>query len=249
MKKLLILFAITSLISCNKENTGNCFQTAGTIIKKEVTVKPFSKILIHKRVGLIIEQGETQKVVIETGKNLLPDISVKVENGVLIAENFNDCNFVRKYGLTKIHVTAPNITEIRNASEQEVNSKGILKYPSLYLRANGIKSEFLPVGDFNITIANDNLRIWGNGITVFRIKGKTNNLNISLSDKDPRFEGRELTAQKVTINQVSSNDILVYPVQELKGAIRSTGDVISYNKPPVIDVKILNPKYGKLLFK
>lgn len=249
MKKIFTLFLIIALTSCNSENATDCFKTAGKTIKKEVSVNPFTKIVVHKRVGLIIEQGEKQKVVIETGKNLLPNIKLKVENGVLIIENFNECNFFRKYGKTKIHVTAPNITEIRNASEQDIVSKGILKYPNLYLKSAGEKTKFLPVGDFNLTVDNTNLKIWSNGISTLRVKGKTKMLSISFSDGDTRFEGENLIAQKVKISHISSNDIVVFPVQELSGAIRSTGNVISYNKPPVVTIKVLNPKYGKLIFK
>lgn len=249
MKKIFILLFTTILISCNSENASDCFKTAGKMVKKEVSVNPFTKIVVHKRVGLIIEQGEKQKVIIETGKNLLPDIKVKVKDGILIVENFNECNFFRKYGKTKIHVTAPNITEIRNASEQDVFSKGILKYPNLYLKSVGEKTTFLPVGNFNLSVDNTNLKVWSNGISTLRIKGKTKILEVSFSDGNTRFEGKDLIAQKVNISHISSNDIVVFPVQELSGAIRSTGNVISYNKPPVVTIKVLNPKYGKLIFK
>ena len=42
-----------------------------------------------------------------------------------------NCNFVRDYGLTKVYVTAPNVSEITNNSEFTVHSIGVLNYPNL----------------------------------------------------------------------------------------------------------------------
>jgi len=51
-----------------------------------------------------------------------------------------------------------------------------------------------------------------------------------------RFEGRNLVAQKVEIYHRGSNDIIVNPIQELKGDLYGTGNLISINTPPVLEV-------------
>ncbi|WP_456420537.1 head GIN domain-containing protein [Lutibacter sp.] len=247
MKKLAYISCFILLISCNKENVNNCLQTAGEIVQQEITVDTFDKILVNKRVELIITDGPIQKVVIETGKNLLPDIEVKVENKQLILTNNNTCNIFRDYGLTKIHVTSPNINTIRNASEQRVISNGTLTYPLLYLRSSGEKKKFLATGDWHLTIENEKVIVWGNGVANFYINGSSNNLDIGFTDGDTRFEGENFIVQNIDVKNVSSNDIIIYPVQSLTGSIHSVGDVISYNKPPIVDVEILSE--GKLIFK
>jgi hypothetical protein len=238
---LLLLF-----ISCDKENSNDCLQTAGKIIQKEISVDTFDKILVNKKVELIISQGP-QKVIIETGENLISDVLAEVIEGELILSNYNTCNFFRDYGLTKIHVTSPNITTLRNASEYQVSSKGILTFPSIFLKSVGEKRERLAVGDWHLNIVNSKVRIWGNGIANFYITGKTDDLNISFSDGDTRFEGQNFEAQHISVRQVSSNDILINPIESLTGSIHSVGDVISFNKPPIIDVDVQSD--GKLIFK
>ncbi|VAW23675.1 hypothetical protein MNBD_BACTEROID04-644 [hydrothermal vent metagenome] len=247
MKKLAYISYFILLISCNKENVSNCLQTAGKIVQQEITVDTFDKILVNKRVELIITDGPVQKVVIETGKNLLPDIEVKVVNKQLILTNNNTCNFFRDYGLTKIHVTSPNINTIRNASEQRVISNGTLTYPSLYLRSSGEKKEFLATGDWHLTIENEKVIIWANGVANFYINGSSNNLDIGFTDGDTRFEGENFIVQNIDVKNVSSNDIIIFPVESLTGSIHSVGDVISYNRPPIVDVEILSE--GELIFK
>lgn len=248
MKKIVLLICFVCFISCDDENAGDCFQTAGPMIQQEFEVPVFDRILIHKKVALVITEGETQKVVVETGKNLMNDISVEVENKEIIIRDNNSCNFVRDYGLTTVFITSPNITRIRNASEFTVKSNGVLTYPNLYLMSVGNKNKYLAIGDFYVTVDNEKLRVWSNAVANLYIDGKTNNLDIFFSDGDPRFEGRSLIAKNVTVNQISSNDIIVFPTDSLTGEIHSTGDVISYNRPPYVNV-VENNKYGKLIFK
>lgn len=247
MKKLVYISCFILFISCNKENINNCLQTAGKIIQYEIDVPPFDKILVHKKIELIITEGAEQKVTIETGENLLPDVSIEVIDGELNLVNNNTCNIFRDYGLTKVYVTSPNITTIRNASEQNITSNGTLTYPSLYLQSSGEKSKFLAVGDFHLTIENESVRIWSNGIATMYLKGTTTNLDINFSDGDPRFEGCDFIAKNIHIKQVSSNDMLVYPTESLTGNIHSVGDVISYHKPPTIKVDVQS--VGSLIFK
>lgn len=247
MKKLLYLICLISIISCNSEGAGDCLQTAGDIIQQEIEVPTFSKILVMKKVELILTEGPVQKVVVETGENLLSDIEVKVVDNQIILENHNSCNFFRNYGITKVYITSPNISEIRNASELNVSSNGVLTYPSLYLQSTGEKSEFLGVGDWHLTIKNNTVTILSNGISTFYLNGTTTNLDVLFSDGDCRFEGQNFEVQNVKVSQVSSNDILINPIQSLKGSIHSTGDVISFNKPPIVEVDIQSK--GSLIFK
>ncbi|RXP57889.1 DUF2807 domain-containing protein [Lutibacter sp. HS1-25] len=248
LKKIIYIITLILIGSCNSENANNCFQTAGKTTQKEVDVPFFDKVVVHEHISLIITQGDTQKVIVETGENLQNDISVEIINNELILKNHNTCNFIREYDLTKIYITVPNLTRIRNASEFNVTSNGVLTYPTLYLMSVGDKSRFLSVGDWYLNIKNQSVSIWGNGIAVFNLEGTTNKLDINFSDGDTRFEGKNFKAQNINVKQVSSNDMVVYPIQSLTGTIHSTGNVISYNQPPTVTLEALG-NYGKLIFK
>lgn len=249
MKKIFFILCSILLISCDDENASNCFQTAGNIIQQEVEVTSFEKVVVHARIELIITQGDEQKVTIETGENLLNDITVEVINNELILKNNNTCNFVREYDLTKIYITAPNLTRIRNASEDNISSNGLLTYKSLELISIGDKDVYLPIGDWYLNIQNEKIKISSNGNAIFHLEGSTDELNLNLFDFcDSRFEGEHLIAQHITVNQISSNDILIYPVESLSGTIYSTGDVISFNRPTTVDIDDLSD-YADLIFK
>lgn len=247
MKKIICICCLITIFSCNSEDAGDCLQTAGTIIQQEIDVPPFNKILVNKKVALVISQGPTQKVIIETGENLMPDIEVQVLDNQIILTNHNTCNFFRDYGITKVYITSPNISEIRNASELNVTSEGLLRFPNLFLESAGIGNTYLAVGDFNLIVENSKVTVLSNGISNFYLSGKTKELTIYFASGDTRLEGKNLISEDVTILQVSSNDILIHPTKSLKGSIHSVGNIISFNKPPIVEVDVLSK--GKLIFK
>ena len=247
MRKIIYLCCLITIFGCNNEDSGDCLQTAGTIIQQEIDVAPFTKILVNKKVALVINEGPIQKVIVETGENLMPDIEVQVLDNQIILTNHNSCNFFRDYGITKVYITSPNISEIRNASELNVTSESLLTFPNLFLESAGIGNTFLAVGDFNLIIDNSKVTVLSNGISNFYLSGKTKDLTIYFANGDTRFEGKNLISENVTILQVSSNDILIHPTKSLKGTIHSVGNVISFNQPPIIEVNVLSK--GKLIFK
>lgn len=247
MKKFLYIFVITiSIIGCDSENANDCFKAAGSIIQQEINLSSFDKIIIHEGVSLIIKEGPTQQVIIESGQNLISDVSVDVSNNQLIVKDKTSCNFVRDYGLTKVYVTAPNITEIRNSSELAVRSDGILTYPNLTIQSEDYQSDYLNVGDFYLSVNNSKLTITSNGISNFYIDGQTTNLTVGFFSGDSRFEGKDLIATNVTVTHKSSNDILVNPQEKIEGAIFSLGDVIVFNQPAIVDV--IEHYRGRLIF-
>ncbi len=247
MRKIIYIILFSVFVACNKENTGDCFQVSGPVLQEEMTVDTFTKILVNKNIGLILKEGLIQKVIVETGKNLLNDVEVSVIDGKLELTDNNDCNYVRDYGITKVYVTAPNITEIRSSTQYEISSDGVLTYPDLSIISEDFGvSDFFAVGDFRLQIDNSSFSLIFNNFSNCFISGKTNNLNIHFASGNSRFEGTDLIAQNVTVNHRGTNDIIVNPQQSLTGSLVSYGDLISKKKPPVVDIKELFR--GRLIF-
>ena len=246
MKKLIVI-AVLFVFACNSENAIDCFQTAGSTVQEEVEVSSFDKILVNRDIELIVKQALEYKVVIETGENLLNDVRVELVGNQLVLTDDNTCNYVREFGITKIYVDAPNLIEIRNASQYEVSSDGILSYPNLSLVSEDFNGNVaFTVGDFRMHITNQNLDIVSNNIASFYINGTTEQLSVRFFSGSGRFEGQNLIAQNVEINHRGSNDMIVHPIQSLTGILRGTGNVIAVNEPPLVDVERIYT--GQLFF-
>lgn len=239
MKKIIYIALAIVLLACNGDKVPNCFQNAGDTIQQVFNVESFDKITVFERVELILTDAPTQSVTVETGEYLMNDVKISVEDGRLIIKDENVCNLTRDYGLTKVYVSAPNITEIRNSSGLAMRSDGILNYPNLTLISEESVNEdvFHTDGDFRIQVNCEDLHVVTNGLSNVFISGTVNNLTIGFYSGDGRFEGANLIAQNIEIFQRSSNDMILNPQESIIGEIRSTGDVILVNEPPVVHVQ------------
>ena len=249
MRKLIYIIGVVLFCSCNGENVPDCFQNSGTIIEREFDVDAFTEIAVFPRIELILTDDLTQKVTVQTGEYLMNDIEVKVVNGKLELHNNNVCNLTRNYGVTKVFVSAPNITQIRNGSSLPVRSNGVLAYNALEIISEDFQEEDAvnTDGNFILEIDCNMFTVNVNNLSTCYISGTVNTANIRFFSGDARFEGRHLIAQDVVIFQRSSNDMIINAQQSLSGEIRSTGDVILVNSPPVIDVEQFYT--GQLIFE
>ena len=247
MKHLFYIGIFSFLFACDSDNAINCLQTTGTIIQQEMEVESFDKILVNRDITLIVKQAASPSVLIETGSNLINDVEVKVENNQLILTDNNTCNLVRDFGITKIVVSTPTLSEIRTSTQYTITSEGILSFENLTLISENFNiPDLFTVGDFDLRVNSDNVTVLSNGLSTFYLNGVVNNLSISYFAGDGRFEAENLEAQNVTIFHRGSNDMIVNPQQSITGSIVATGNVIAKNQPPEVNIEELFT--GRLIF-
>ncbi|MDB9721043.1 DUF2807 domain-containing protein [Winogradskyella sp.] len=246
MKKL-IYISLLLIFACNSEDANDCFQTSGTIIQEEVDVPNFERILVNRDIELIIKEATDYKVTVETGENLINDVEVVVVGNQLVLIDNNNCNYVRDYGITKVFVEAPNLIEVRTSSQYEISSDGILNYNDLTLFSEDFNggSEFT-VGDFRLSVNSENVSVSSNNISFFYLDGLVENLFVGFFSGSGRFEGANLIAQNISVYHRGSNDMVVNPIQSLSGELRGTGDLLSVNQPPLVNVERFY--IGQLIF-
>ncbi|MEM7086818.1 MAG: head GIN domain-containing protein [Bacteroidota bacterium] len=239
LKSFSYLLVLVLFWSCNTEDGLNCFQTAGNIVQQEFEVKTFEKILVRNRVQLIISQGPVQKVVVETGENLMNDIVVSSLNNTLSVKNDNGCNLVRDYGITKVFVTSPNITQIRNSSGLTIESDGVLSFPELLLLSEdeANQDQFHIDGDFRLDLNVGSLEIVGTGISNFFLTGSATEAKFEIFNGDGRIEAQDLLVTDLTVFHRGTQKMIVHPLNSIVGEIRGLGDIIAVNEPPIVDVE------------
>lgn len=247
MKKIIYILFVLALMSCNSENAPDCLQNAGDIIQKEFIVDDFTKITVFKNIELIVTEDATHSVLVETGEFLMGEIDVKVNMGRLSLTDNNGCNLTRDYGITKVYVNAPNLTEIRNSSQLTVRSNGVLNYNDLDLLSEDDSGDFYNVGIFDVVVNSINLKVVINNLTTTYISGTATNIRINHASGDGRFEGRDLEVDNVSIFHRGTNDIIVNPQVSLNAELVSTGNLIVTNTPPSVIVSELFD--GRVIFE
>lgn len=249
-KKVIILMLVFMLfVSCNGDNVPDCFQNEGDLVRESVTVAAFDRIIVFENIEMVVSSGPEHRVEIETGEFLRNEVSAEVVDGELILRDENNCNLFRDYNTTTIYVTSPDISEIRSSTGFPVRSEGPLTFSDITL----ISETFINPenettdGSFDLELQSQSVRVVVNGIAYFKLSGSTATLDINVAAGDSRIETESLIATNVIVNHRGTNDILVNPQESLQGIIRSTGDVISFNRPAIIEVEeIFN---GRLIFK
>lgn len=248
MKKSIFIILLLAFFGCDSDKGLNCFQASGDIIQEEFTVEAFSQIIVWERTQLFIKQGDTQKVIVETGENLLNDIDVQVEDGVLNLYNNNGCNLVRDYGLTKVYVTTPNINMIRNSSGLAVEGLGTLSFSNLTLISEDQENEdeYHIDGDFKLDLQVENLQIVANGLSNFFLTGTADKANFGIYAGDVRIQAANLLINQLTVFHRGTQEMIVNPQEAIRGKIVSLGDIVAKNRPPIVEVEALYR--GQLIF-
>ena len=254
IKQLLVSYYCMFLISlfcssCDTEDGNDCFQTAGDTTTLNIELPAFNRVRIDNDMSIVITQGATQEITVETGRNLVSDLAFFVEDNTFIARNENGCNFFRDARLTTVFLTTPNLTFIKNNSIGEVRSNGILAFPELRLESittPGLE-DINKTGDFILEINSDNFSVIANGNSDFFISGTALSANINFSDEFPLLEAGDLLVQDLLVRHVGAAPMIVNPQNSIAGQIRATGDVISRNEPPIVDVEELFT--GRLIFE
>ncbi len=239
MRKLLYILIFALFSGCGADSAFDCLQNAGPIIEEEIEVDVFKQIIVFKRIQLIVQTGDTQKVVVQTGENLFNEINVRVEDSILKLSDYNSCNFSRDYDITKVFVTSPDIRLIRNSSGLTVESRGILTFDKLALLSEDRFAEdvFHKDGDFRLSLNVNSLNIDANGLSKFYLDGKVRSAFFGLYDSDVRVEAANLEILDLGFIHRSTNKMIVNPILSLRGQIRGLGDVISVNRPPIVEVE------------
>lgn len=228
--------AMLIFLSCSEDGP-DCFKAQGDLETLEISVDEFSEINISEGIELIVKESAEQTVKVTMGKNLIHDIKFEVADGELKISNENGCDMLRNYHSAKVYVTTPVLEKIYSSSQYSIKSDGILTFPELTLESGII--EDTPAAVFEMQIENELLKVNDNISSVFKISGSSAKLEINFWGSNGRFEGENFIVEDVFVNHRSTNDIIVFPVQSVKGAIRSTGNLVLKNVPPVIEVEQL----------
>jgi len=102
-------------------------------------------------------------------------------------------------------------------------------------------------GDFTLKVQCENLRIEANGFSGFYMEGFAEKATFAFEDEIPLLQARNLVVNDLHIFQRSANKMVVHPVEKLSVIIKGTGDVISVNRPPMVEVEEFYT--GQLIFE
>jgi hypothetical protein len=245
MRKLFLAIAFLPFFA-GCDNPAECVKHTGYTVTKEIPVNAFDKIIVHRGIAMVITQGDNYSVSVVTGENLVDDIKVTVNNGLLSLSDDTTCNWVRDYGQTTVYVTTPTLTQIESKTEQDISSANVLAFDSLKLTAMDL-SGGAGTGNFHLEVSCGYLEIKTNNVSGFYISGFADNFVAGFYEGNGILKAYDLVANSVYVFHRGSNNLYVHPTHDISGDIFSTGNVFCRPHPPEVNV---NRHYqGRLIFE
>lgn len=126
---ILVVYILMVFSSCQKPG---CFDNAGinTISVREPS--PFNQIDVFNDVDVTITQDTVEKISVECGYYLQPNIVTSIQKGILTIENKTACNWLRKAeGKIIVHVSVKKLNGLNYQGSGIVRSLNTLQTDSL----------------------------------------------------------------------------------------------------------------------
>ena len=221
----LFLIVIFGWAGCDKSGV-NCITNNGKTIIQERILENFDSIDVRDYVNLIITQDSINKVMVESGQNIISGITTEVIDRQLIIRNLNKCNWLRSYDVpVNVFVSVKNLMKIYYLSSGNVSSTNTLKSYSLTVEAWG--------GGGTIDLDLDNFQgyfVLQMGTADFNLHGSCAINNIYSGDYG-LFQCKNLKSRYTFVTNTGSNDCYVSSSYFLEATIGSIGNIYYTGKP------------------
>jgi hypothetical protein len=229
----LILIALVSLVSCNREDAPDCFQRAGEMKTVQRDLDDFSSIELNDYIQYELFDTAYFGVIIKAPGNLISDIETEVEDGRLTIRNVNRCNFVRSFkSRITVRICAPAFTDIQNYATGDITSVDVLTGNRFSLdnrSAAGVQRISLDVDTVNIASHT--------GVSDAVLQGECDVVYL-FNQGLGKLDARALTSNYAFVNNSSLNDVYVYSQNYLYGYIQFSGNIYYTGNPEAIDREV-----------
>ncbi|MDR2009617.1 MAG: DUF2807 domain-containing protein [Bacteroidales bacterium] len=200
----------------------------GKVVTQIRNVSSFEKIEVSGVFNIILEQGETEKIKIETDQNLLEYVITEVVNNKLKIYTPDDIT-IEDPKKGNIYITIKDINEISMEGVGNIKTSGQIKVP-------GLKIYNVGVGSVDVDVVTDVLNVNFEGVGSCNLSGNTKNLDIKSSGLGG-VDAKKLTADIVSVENSSVGNISVYARKELSLDNSGIGNITYYGDA---EIKSLN---------
>ncbi len=214
--------AILLLASC-----GETIKGVGEVIPETRSIEPFNEIQLNGFIDVTFRQiknSDVDKVVVTAQENLLPYISVKVEDGLLVLEITESIETERDISL---EIYGRNIRSLISNGSGDFSSDGKVALQKLYMESNGS-------GNINLKSDAQSIEVELNGSGDVELDGATDYLEVELNGSGD-VEAEDIRAFEVEAQLNGSGDITVFAKESLDAEINGSGDISYKGKAKVTE--------------
>ncbi len=223
---LVILFS-----SCSKE-IADCFKNRGSFTQDKRALSGFTQIVVNDKIDLILikDSLNDEFAMVEGWRNLLPEISLTVSNGVLNISDNNTCNFVRDLNnRTTVKVHFKQLLQLDVHDDATASSGQRLYLDSLVITNHGVNDLQLDM------VLKGTLTTFQKSANNIILRGHAP-VFVTVTNDVSSMDASAFTGDYTYVFQDSPRDCFVNPVKVLGGTISYSGNVYYYTIPKQISI-------------
>jgi len=219
MNRSIFLSLCLCLWGCNDPNAPDFFKSTGKTSQENRPISsPFSKLFIEDNIDLVLRNDSLPIFELRGGKNLLPKISLRIENGVATISNQNTVNWLRSFK-PKLEVSVPglwlNFLYVNGFGE--VNSQDTLHLKNFIISHYG-------QADATIKLSLDTLHTDVNGQGNLYLIGKAK-YAYSTIQKFAKQDASQFETEAHDLRTYGNRNIFVNPRRRMVAIVEGSGNV------------------------
>lgn len=220
----LLVFALVATTACNFgiNLNGERVRGSGNTVTEERQVSGFDRVELNGAGELIIEQGETESLTVETDDNLMEYIRTDVVNGRLILEIKPNIN-IMLWDRLVYHLTVKDLRDVAISGSGKVTI-GSLATDELEISTSGS-------GKFEIDdLQAASLSASTSGSGEFIVAGQVDETNVDINGSG-KFNCPDLESASTNISISGSGEVTTWTTDTLDISISGSGSVRYYGNP------------------
>jgi hypothetical protein len=227
MKLRYTLFIIPILLfsSCTKEN---CFGEAGNEVAVTRAATAFHQIDVFDNIDVVLTQDTLERVTVIAPQHLEPNISTRVEDGVLTLKNEAICTGLRKASeKVKVHVHLKQLDKVVYAGSGNITSTNTLMADNIHFYSGE------GAGNIDVTLnAAQTLSYIMDENADFTFHGKSD-VCWSYTASRGSIDFSDFTVKKMIIEYGGVRDAAIHVTEDLNSIIYHKGNVYYKGAPQI----------------
>ncbi len=230
MRYVVAFSCIILLLSCDNDSAWDCLQKQGEKVTFDFSFdSTVFDIVVFDDINVVLHNSNNgrQRFELQTGKNLLPEINLEMDNGILSIKNSNSCRFVRPSNNVELHVFTDTLRTIEKRSYGNITTMDQINYSMTIF-------SYVP-GEIELSVNSHFIGIELFALTNVKLEGNAYGFGVYVNtDTDGIIRAEQLIAQIASLVHDGHNSIHVNAEQEIIYYLWNAGDIHLYQEPQVL---------------
>ena len=218
MKEFILAFGLLAFLTTNVDGQNfwkRAIKGEGPIVEKQVSLSTFEGIRSGFSCDIFITQGDRQEVRLEGQQNILENLTLDVDGGIL---KIKYDRMVRMAKPVKIYITMKNLVQA------SLSGSGSLVTTNHFRNLENLDVSVSGSGDVRLEVDARDVGMSVSGSGDISLSGTARDLDMSISGSGG-IDSRDLMAESCEISISGSGDATVYVKEVLDARVSGSGNI------------------------